>query len=195
MLPWLPGTRWLIACPAGCLFPARQPLAIGCHASGSEYIGVEKVHIPCGHRCRPLERLCYQSICPYVDCRISPIECLSDEACRIAGYREAHGECMVVSQVTRPGEAALPKESDGGLILAGYACCTIAAYTISAEDGRANDSHEISTPWHFIGVGVEHHQVPRTAAREIRGQKAGIGDEAVYHVTYASHNLDQGSSS
>jgi hypothetical protein len=61
--------------------------------------------------------------------------------------------------VLRPGVAARPTESDEGLILAGYACWMIAAYTIAAKDGRANDSHEINTPWHFIGTGVEHHRV------------------------------------
>jgi hypothetical protein len=61
--------------------------------------------------------------------------------------------------VLRPGVAARPTEPDGGLTPAGYACWTIAAYTIAAEDGRTNDSHEISTPWHFIGIRVEHYQV------------------------------------
>jgi len=50
MLAWLPDARWIM-CVQQSAGQARQPLAIGCHASGSEYIGVEKVHIPCGHRC------------------------------------------------------------------------------------------------------------------------------------------------
>jgi hypothetical protein len=42
----------------------------------------------------------------------------------------------------------------------------IAAYTIAAEDGRANDSHEINTPWHFVGTEVEHYQVPKELWQE-----------------------------
>jgi hypothetical protein len=30
----------------------------------------------------------------------------------------------------------------------------------------SNDSHEISTPWHFIGAGVEQYQVPKELWQE-----------------------------
>jgi hypothetical protein len=73
--------------------------------------------------------------------------------------------------VLRPGVAARPTESDGGLIPAGYACWMIAAYTIAAE--HASNSHEISTPWHFIGTRVEHYQVPKTCGKRDKRPEGG----------------------